>query len=104
VQKIEVLSIQRSRKIKGRIFELNWDGLKKFDNGIWLPTKGNYVKYLIANGGNKILDTKVQFEVEEITIGEKFKDSLFTLEGLNLPPSTEVIDRIKGIEYKLGEK
>jgi len=104
IYKVEVLNFKKNEDIKGRMSELHWENLQKFDNGVWFPKQGYYVNYLITKNGNKKLDREIKFEVEKVSIGGEFKDSLFTLEGLNLPPSTSVIDEIKGIEYKLGEK
>ena len=104
IYKVEVLNFKKNEDIKGRMSELHWENLQKFDNGVWFPKQGYYVNYLITKNGNKKLDREIKFEVEKVSIGGEFKDSLFTLEGLNLPPSTEVIDRIEGREYKLGEK
>jgi hypothetical protein len=67
----------------------------------WFPKKIRQKTYGLSEGKKQLVDD-VSFEASEVTLGQKADPSLFTLDGLNLPPQTIVVDEISGIKYRLS--
>ena len=82
---------------------MEWKNLKKVKEKIWFPESMEYEIFIISDKEKK-LERKIKFEVEDVVIGGKIENSLFAIESLNLPPSTEVIDRINHKRYRLGDR
>jgi hypothetical protein len=85
-----------NRDYKERTIELGKYG------DYWFPKKIRQKTYGLSEGKKQLVDD-ISFEAREVTLGQKTDPSLFTLDGLNLPPQTIVVDEINNITYRLSK-
>ena len=91
--------VQSKYRVEGRNYIETAITLAQY-GGHWFPKKITREEHWLTDGNDRLVHD-VSFEIRELTIGQAVDASLFTLDGLGLPPRTNIVDHINGIEYSL---